>query len=114
AWLVQKTRPDDTRLLLVLVATAMAFVAAVFPLELDAAWAPVGWAVQGLSLWWFGLRVGVLELRAIALAAFALAVVRVLAISPVPHEQLFAPVLNRYFLPALVVVVALFASSWLA
>ncbi|MCI0460309.1 MAG: DUF2339 domain-containing protein [Gemmataceae bacterium] len=114
AWLVQKTRPEDTRLLLVLVATAMAFVAAVFPLEMDAAWAPVGWAVQGLALWWFGLRVGALELRGIALAAFALAIVRVLAISPIAHEQPFVPVLNRYFLPALVVVVALLASSWLA
>jgi uncharacterized membrane protein len=112
-WLAQAARPQDVRLQFVLQATAMAFVAAVFPLEMDAAWAPVGWAVQGLALWWFGLRVSSLELRGIALAAFGLAVLRVLAISPVAHEQPFVPVLNRYFLPASVVVAALLAAALL-
>ncbi len=114
AWLAQAARPQDARLLLVLVATAMAFVAAAFPLEAGAAWAPVGWAVQGLALWWFGLRVQALELRLLALAGFALAILRVLAISPIAHEQPFVPVFNRYFFPALVVVVALLVASGLA
>ncbi len=111
AWLVQATRPDDTRQLLVLVATAMAFVAASFPLEAGAAWAPLGWAVQGLALWCFALRIRSAELRFLGLAGLALAVLGVLVGTPGAHREPFLPVLNRYALPALGVVACLVGAA---
>src|SRR5262249_27448576 len=52
-WLVLRWRPEDPRQLLVVVATSMGFLAAAIPLQAEAAWIPVGWAVQGAALWWF-------------------------------------------------------------
>src|SRR5262249_23018479 len=54
-WLLRR-RPDDPGQTLVAAAISMAFIAWAIPLQAEAAWIPVGWAVQGLALWWFGLR----------------------------------------------------------
>ena len=49
AVLVSRCHEKNERLLFVLLALSMAFLAAVFPLQADAAWIAVGWGVQGLA-----------------------------------------------------------------
>src|SRR5262249_37537842 len=56
-WVLLRGRPEDPRHVLVAAAVGLAFLAAVFPLEAEAAWIPLGWAAEGLALWWFGLRI---------------------------------------------------------
>lgn len=94
-------RPEDARLVLVLVATAMAFVAAAIPLQASAAWVAVAWAVQGLVLWGFGLRVSAQWVRGLGAALLVLAAGRLLfADTPRAHPEPFVPLVNRYGLPA--------------
>jgi uncharacterized membrane protein len=103
-WFALSRRPEDARQVLVMLATAMAFVAAAIPLEAHAAWIPVGWAVQGAALWLFSLRIRSRELRAMAAAFLLLAVGRlVLLDTPYADRQPFVPILNQYALPALLV-----------
>src|SRR5262249_19609466 len=65
---------------LVWLSAALALIAVVFPLETETAWVALGWATEGLALWWFGLRIRNGVLRGFALALFALAVGRLLVI----------------------------------
>ena len=55
-WLLLRWRPQDQLHVLVVTATGLAFLAMAFPLQAEAAWIALGWAVMGLALWWFGLR----------------------------------------------------------
>lgn len=101
-WLVLRRRPDDVRQLFAVLATAMACVAAVFPLQARAAWIPVGWAVQGAVLWWFGLRVRGPALRGLGAAFLLLAVGRLVFVDTpgATAREPFIPILNGYGLPA--------------
>jgi uncharacterized membrane protein len=102
-WFLFRRNPDDPRLVVVMVAIALAFVAAVFPLEAEALWIPVGWAVEGLALCWFGLRLRALPLRVFGLVLLVLAVGRLL-LDPMPYTRApFVPIVNKYALPALAV-----------
>jgi uncharacterized membrane protein len=109
-WFVLRERREDERQLLVVVATAMGFVAAVFPLQAEAAWIPVGWAVQGAALWWFGLRVRSEPLRALGGVLLALAVGRLVFVdTPYTGREPFVPIFNKYGLPAFTVAACLLA-----
>jgi uncharacterized membrane protein len=117
ALVILASRPDHAPLLAVTVAVAMGFVAMVFPLQADAAWVAVGWAAQGLVLWWFGLRIRSITLRGFAAVFLALAAGRLLLIDTLAgpvHTAPFIPLLNRYGLPALAVIAALIGAAALS
>ena len=117
AWLTLRSRPDHVVLLAVLLATSMGFVALVFPLQAEAAWIAVGWAAQGLVLWWFGLRLRAVVVRGLAAVFLALAAGRLLLVDTLleaPHSTPFVPLFNGYGLPAALVVAALLAAAALS
>jgi uncharacterized membrane protein len=103
-WLLLRRHPDDPWHVLVVVSVSLAFVAVAIPLEADAAWIGLGWAVEGLALWWFGLRVQADALRVLAVVLLALGVLRLLAVdTPWSGRPPFVPVFNRYAIPALLI-----------
>jgi uncharacterized membrane protein len=111
-WLVLVRRPDDPRQLLLAVAVAMGLVAAAITLQLEASWIALGWAVEGLALWWFGVRTREGALRGLAAALLVLAVGRLVVIdTPAAHPEPFIPLCNAYALPALGVAACVLAAA---
>jgi len=97
-------RPSDDRHFLVAGAVSMGFVATVFPIEAEAVWISLGWAVEGVVLWWFGLRVRMPLLRGMGAALLLMAAGRLLLVdTPGAHDEWFVPLVNAYGLPALAV-----------
>ncbi len=111
AWLILRKRPDDERQLVTVLAMATAYVALAIPLQAQAAWIPVGWAVLGALLWWFGLRV---EKPALRVGGFLLLVIAtgrlVFLDTPYADRAPFVPFFNRYGLPALLVVACILSA----
>ncbi|HEY7158902.1 MAG TPA: DUF2339 domain-containing protein [Gemmataceae bacterium] len=103
-WLLLRRHGDDAWHVLVVVAVSLAFVAMVFPLEADAAWIGLGWAVEGLALWWFGLRVRVNALRVLGVVLLVLAAGRLVFVdTPWGGREPFVPIFNKYTVPALLI-----------
>src|SRR5207248_1804516 len=87
-------------------------VAMILPLQAKSAWITVGWSVQGLALWWFGLRVQTRPLQAFGAALLMLAVALFLTdTAEVGVRPLFVPILNQYALPGAIVAACLFAAA---
>ncbi len=115
AWLIFHGRPEDQRQLLAVVGLALGFIAVAIPLQASANWIALGWAVEGLVLCWFGLRICAAALRGLAGALLILAVGRLLVVdTPAAHLDLFVPLVNRYALPALGVAACLLAVAAIA
>jgi uncharacterized membrane protein len=108
-WVVLRRRPGDTWQQLVVVATALGFVAVVFPLQASAAWVALGWAVEGAALSWFGLRVRSDRLRGLGAALLVLGAGRLFFVDTLSLDRTepFVPIFNRYALPALAVAACL-------
>jgi uncharacterized membrane protein len=113
-WVVLRRRPEDAWQQLVVVATALGFVAVVFPLQTSAAWIALGWAVEGAALSGFGLRIRSDRLRGLGAALLILAAGRLLVVDTVAlnRTEPFVPIFNQYALPALgVAACLLFAAA---
>jgi uncharacterized membrane protein len=114
-WLALSRQPGNPYLQLVLIAVSMGFTALAIPLQAQAAWVPVGWAVQGLALWTFGLRVRNDVLRAMGFVLLVLAVGRLVTVdTPYTDRELFVPLLNWFAVPALIVAACLLAAAELS
>jgi uncharacterized membrane protein len=112
-WWVLRRDPDDTGHLLAAVATGLAFVAVVFPLQTHAAWIALGWAVEGAVLLWFALHVGWRAVGALGAALLALAVGRLVFIDTPwwTEREPFVPIFNQYGLPALAIAACVLAMA---
>jgi uncharacterized membrane protein len=112
--LLSARNPADRRHLLVVVAATLGLVAMVFPIQARAAWIGLGWAVEGALLWWFGLRVRNIPLRAFGAILLALAVGDTLfeAFHTGHGGPFTVPLFNKYGLPAtLIALCVLFCAA---
>ena len=112
--LLSTRNATDGRHLLVVVAATLDLVAMVFPIQAKAAWIGLGWAVEGALLWWFGLRIRTVTLRAFGAVLLVMAVFRVLFIDSylTGHEGWFVPFFNKYGTPAtLIALCVLFCAA---
>jgi uncharacterized membrane protein len=102
------TRRDS----LAMIGVALTFVILAIPIQLRSNWITIAWSVEALVMLWAGIETRSRSLRATAGALFALALVRlVFWDTPFDGRPLFTPVLNRYFLSALVVTACLLAAA---
>lgn len=108
-------RPLHTRLLVTSLAMAIGFVALAIPIQADACWVALGWAVLGTALWWFGLRVAAPPLRWMAAILGGMAVARLLIFDfPFGPRTMFVPILNKFGLPSVSVAACLLLAVGLA
>jgi uncharacterized membrane protein len=112
ARLALKSPSGDQRLLLTSLALSLGFIAWAMPLQANtgwyalARWIAFGWAVIGLALWMFGLRISSLALRVMA-AVFVVAAIGRLLIRDLPFyvREPFIPVFNEIALPSVLTAV---------
>jgi uncharacterized membrane protein len=110
-WLVFWRRAEDERLLLGMVAVSMGFTAAAFAMQADAAWIALGWAVEGLALWWFGLRIGSGALRGLGAGLLLMATGHLVAVDSQGRDAPFIPLFNAYAVPAGLVAACVLAAA---
>lgn len=111
---VRSRSPDDAWLQLTSVAISLAFLATAIGLRANAGWVALGWAIEGLALWWFGLRVRSLPLRLLGGVLLLLSLSRYLMHdAPWQARHLEWPVLNSDALPGLVIALCLIGAGWL-
>jgi uncharacterized membrane protein len=104
AWIALRRAGDDGRLVLTSVAVAIGFVATAIPIQAQAVWISLGWAILGLALWWFGLKARLAATRALGAALLVLAAGRLVIFNtPSLDRPPFVPLWNTYGLPALAV-----------
>lgn len=108
-------RPASTRLLLTSLAVASGFVAWAMPIQAEAYWVALGWAVMGTALWWFGLRISAVPLRLLGAALGSMAVVRLVSVDMQHgYRELFIPIFNEFGLPSVGVAACLLLAASLA
>jgi uncharacterized membrane protein len=110
---VQGRSAEDNWLQLGAVTVGLGFLATAIGLRGDAGWISLGWAIEGLALWVFGLRIRAIPLRIFGSALLVLAVGRfVLVDTPWVGRSLFVPLFNRYCLPGLAISCCVLAAAW--
>ena len=98
--------------MLLLIGVALTFVTLAIPIQLKSNWITIAWAVEGVAILWTGIEMKSQRLRAIAHALFALAILKlVFWDTPWGGRAAFAPVVNKYFLSSLFVIVCLFGAA---
>jgi uncharacterized membrane protein len=97
-----------------MIGVALTFVTLAIPIQLKSNWITIAWAVEGVAILWTGIEMKSQRLRAIAHALFGLAILKlVFWDTPWGYRAAFIPVVNKYFLSSLFVIVCLFASAWI-
>jgi uncharacterized membrane protein len=110
AWIALRSAGDDGRLVLTSVAVAIGFIATAIPIQAQAVWISLGWAILGLALCWFGLRARLTAIRAMGAVLLVLAAGRLVIFNtPSFDRPPFVPFANTYGLPALAVAACLLA-----
>ncbi len=100
--------------MLLLIGVALTFVTLAIPIQLKSNWITIAWAVEGVAILWTGIEMRSQRLRAIAHGLFGLAILKlVFWDTPWGDRAVFTPVVNKYFLSSLLVIVCLFASAWI-
>jgi uncharacterized membrane protein len=100
--------------MLLLIGVALTFVTLAVPIQLKSNWITIAWAVEGVAILWTGIEMKSQRLRAIAHALFGLAILKlVFWDTPWGYRAAFTPVVNKYFLSSLFVIVCLFAAAWI-
>ena len=116
AWIALRSAGGDGRLVLTSVAVAIGFVATAIPIQAQAVWISLGWAILGLALWWFGLKARFAAIRAMGAVLLVLAAGRLVIFNtPSLDRPPFVPLWNSYGLPALAVaacILTVAALSW--
>jgi uncharacterized membrane protein len=139
AWPMQSTNEDRNTLYIplrmTLLALSFAFLASAPALRLSGGWVGVAWAVIGLLLWSYAVRVRSLPLRGFALVLLSLAVFQeffgqavfpgwgppriqrddydpLAAAARFAAPPLFVPLFNRYTFPPTLVVFCLWLAAW--
>lgn len=111
--LLDRSRTTKTELLL-LIGMALTFVTLAIPIQLEANWISMAWAIEALVVLWAGLQMNSRRLRICSYALFALAILKLIFWdTPYGPRPPFTPVLNKYFLSSLFVLACLFAGAWL-
>ena len=116
AWYALRSARGDGRLVLTSVAVAMGFVATAIPIQAEAVWISLGWAILGLALCWFGLKARLTAIRAMGAVLLVLAAGHLVFFNtPSMDRPPFIPFWNTYGLPALAVaacILTVAALSW--
>jgi len=100
---------------LLMIGIAITFVTLAIPVQLHSNWITIAWAVQAVVMIWAGIEIKSKPLQITALALFVLALGRLLLWdTPLADRGRFTPVLNKYFLSSMAVVVCLLAAALLA
>lgn len=116
-WLALRRRPDDPPHAMCEWSLAMGFLATVLLLQADAPWVAVCWAVQGLALWLFSVKIHNTPLRFMGFAFFTLASFRFLfrqILEGDPHPHPFWPILNTFAISGLGVAACFLIASAIA
>jgi len=108
--------PQDPRQTMAMLAIAVGFAAIAIPIQADARFVALGWAVEALALWWFAWEIrrrAPLLVMAAILIAIALLRTALFDTPSLPREP-FTPIFNGYALPAILVVACLIAGVFVA
>ena len=114
AQVLRKRSSTSRRETLLLVAIAITFVTIAIPIQLNANWITLAWAIEGLTILWVSLETRSLRLRAQAFVSFGLAFFKlILGDTPYGDRPEFIPIFNRYFLPSLCVIACFAGAAYL-
>jgi uncharacterized membrane protein len=98
---------------LVMVAIAITFVTLAIPIQLHANWITIAWSVEALAIIWVGLVMKSTRLQVTACGLFLLALGKLVFVDTggLQRRSQFTPILNKYFLSSIVIVVCLFGAA---
>lgn len=109
--LLDRAKASKTELLL-MIGVALTFVTLAIPIQLEANWITMAWAIEALLILWAALEMNSLRLRVVAYALFSLGLLKLVFVdTPYGPRPAFTPGLNKYFLSSLFVVGCLFAGA---
>jgi uncharacterized membrane protein len=96
-------------------AAALFFITLIFPIQFDREWITLGWALEGLALFWLFRTVPNRGLRYVGVGLLCLAFIR-LALNPAVleyHRRATTPIWNWYLYAYGITIACLFVGGWL-
>ncbi len=103
----------NTGMLLTTIGTALTFVTIAIPVQLNADWIAVAWALEAAVFLWAAGYAATPSLRWFSVVLFALALGRYLYSDTHIDRALFTPVFNQYGFETLAITACLGAAAWL-